>query len=551
MKWRRWAFVTLGLLVLLGIYSARRLIISSVLSSRFSTRIESKSLETSYQTSSIEIHEATVKLSDGQSITAQKANAQIDLRSLWSGDLVVDQLDLQNVRIPLKIPSSTRLILPSVPDEFSAVADLQSWVETWLSDASGLIDRDAPRILWSAQELKTRAELLEANLDRTLESNPANLHDRRQAALMAQEYHAIKQRVAELRIQTRSITKDLTKRWAQVPETISEKFRSRALAIIPDANRQIHELATTYSQRVTPTVLAYCDVVARAMSPRRNNNSKTNPNSTTLIRKASLSGVLFDPKAGGIQVPFECQSCQWTWDAPSSLPTTSIWNFELPNGQGVLEIQAEDRLGQRSSSSEDSSLYMNCFWYTSKDHPAFKANPSRIRVEVQQTQEDRCVSITAPWANTIESSEELALRLSPLTMSFRQNASPGKVSKGRSIPVAWESVVVEPRTLFEIESAFEQRKQRWLRETQLQWDQLSSTLIAVKEQQSIELWSKLSLESIQTLQDIEKQLAHWQQKWDSSTPHAQYHVGNRLSNHPDAHNLPLVHVDGNRQYRLD
>ena len=60
MKWRRWAFVTLGLLVLLGIYSARRLIISSVLSSRFSTRIESKSLETSYQTSSIEIHEATV-----------------------------------------------------------------------------------------------------------------------------------------------------------------------------------------------------------------------------------------------------------------------------------------------------------------------------------------------------------------------------------------------------------------------------------------------------------------------------------------------------------
>ncbi|MFN7796772.1 MAG: hypothetical protein ACK5Q3_14550, partial [Planctomycetota bacterium] len=268
MKWRRWAFVTLCLLTLIGLYSARRSIISWTLSSRFATRIESKSLETSFQNNSFEMHEASVTLKSGQSITAQRAFAQVDPRTIWSGDLVIDQLQLDRVSIPAQIPSSTRLILPSVPDEFSSVPDLQTWAETWISDTVGLIDRDAPRVLWSAQELKTRADQLQAALEQAIETNPANIHDRRQYALMAQEYHAIKQRLAELRIQARTGNKDLKRRWAQVPQTMSEKFRSRALSMIPDANRQIQEIATTYSQRVTPTVLAYCDIVASAMSPR-------------------------------------------------------------------------------------------------------------------------------------------------------------------------------------------------------------------------------------------------------------------------------------------
>jgi hypothetical protein len=68
MKWRRWAFVTLCLLTLIGLYSARRSIISWTLSSRFATRIESKSLETSFQNNSFEMHEASVTLKSGQSI---------------------------------------------------------------------------------------------------------------------------------------------------------------------------------------------------------------------------------------------------------------------------------------------------------------------------------------------------------------------------------------------------------------------------------------------------------------------------------------------------
>ncbi|MFN9626987.1 MAG: hypothetical protein ACK6AT_12095, partial [Planctomycetota bacterium] len=325
MKWRRWAFVTLCLLTLMGLYSARRSIISWTLSSRFATRIESKSLDTSFQDNSFEMHDASVTLKSGQSITVERAFARVDPRTIWSGDLVIDQLQLDRVSIPAQIPSSTRLILPSVPDEFSSIPDLQTWAENWISDTVGLIDRDAPRVLWSAQELKTRADQLQAALEQAIETNPANIHDRRQYALMAQEYHAIKQRLAELRIQARTGNKDLKRRWAQVPQAMSEKFRSRALSMIPDANRQIQEIATAYSQRVTPTVLAYCDIVASAMSPRQSASTKTKPKSATVIRKASLSGMLFDPKASGLQVPFECQTCQWAWDNPSSLPTTSIW----------------------------------------------------------------------------------------------------------------------------------------------------------------------------------------------------------------------------------
>jgi hypothetical protein len=545
MKWRRWAFVTLCLLTLIGLYSARRSMISWILSSRFSARIDSKSLETSFQDSSIEMLEARVELSNGQSIAAESIRAQVDLRTIWSGDLVIDQLQLDRVSIPARIPSSTRLILPSVPDEFSAVPDLQSWAENWLNDAVGLIDRDAPRVLWSAQELKTKADQLQASLDQAIDSNPANIHDRRQCALMAQQYHLIKQRLAELRIQARAGNKDLTRRWAQVPETMSDRFRSKALSIIPDANRQIQELATTYSQRVTPTVLAYCDIVAGAMNPHQHESTKTK--SSTLIRKATFSGMLFDSKTAGIQVPFECEGCQWAWDTPSSLPTTSIWTFELPNGQGALEIQAEQRVGQRGTSREQNPLVMNCYWYASRDNQPFKANPSRIHIEVQQTREDRNVCITAPWANSQDSSEELGSRLSPLSMTFRQSASPSQSASRRSIPVAWESVTVQPRTLFEIEAAFEQKKQRWLQDTQQRWESLSSDLIAAKEQQSIELWNNLSMQSIQMLQGIEKQLVDWQQKWDASTPHPQYRVGNRLSNHPDAYSLPQGHVDGKRE----
>jgi hypothetical protein len=132
-------------------------------------------------------------------------------------------------------------------------------------------------------------------------------------------------------------------------------------------------------------------------------------------------------------------------------------------------------------------------------------------------------------------------------MTFRQSASPSQSASRRSIPVAWESVTVQPRTLFEIEAAFEQKKQRWLQDTQQRWESLSSDLIAAKEQQSIELWNNLSVQSIQMLQGIEKQLVDWQQKWDASTPHPQYRVGNRLSNHPDAYSLPQGHVDGKRE----
>jgi hypothetical protein len=550
MKWRRWAFVTLCLLTLLGLYSARRSIISWTLSSRFATRIDSNSLETSFQNNSFEMHEASVTLGNGQLITAERAFAQVDLRTIWSGDLVIDQLQLDRVSIPARIPSSTRLILPAVPDEFSSIPDLQTWAEAWISDTVGLIDRDAPRVLWSAQELKTRADQLQATLDQAIKTDSANIHQRRQSALIAQEYHAIKQRLAELRIQARTGNKDLTKRWAQVPQAMSEKFRSRALSMIPDANRQIQELATAYSQRVTPTVLAYCDIVAGAMSPRQSASTKTKTTSTTLIRKASLSGVLVDPKASGLQVPFECQSCQWAWDTPSNLPTTSIWIFEVPDGQGALEIQAEQRVGQGSSRHEPNPLVMNCYWYASKDNQPFKANPSRIHIEVQQTREDRNVCITAPWANTHNASEELGSRLSPLSMTFRQSASPSRFAKSRSIPVAWESVTVQPRTLFEIEAAFDQRKQKWLQETQKQWEAISSGLIAAKERQSIELWDNQSVQCIQTLQGIEKQLVDWQQKWDASTPHPQYRVGNRLANHPDAYALPLGRVDGKRENRI-
>lgn len=468
-------------------------------------------------------------------------HATYDVRTLWQGDLVVDELGVQGVRIPTRLPQSTPLSLPSFPDEYGTVPEVQGWAESWLSDAVAGMDREAGRVLSAAQELHSRFEQLEADLDRTIASRPSDLGDRKQAASMAQQYHAIKQRLAELRIQARSSGKDLARKWSLVAESIDEKFRSRSLAMIPDSDDQIERFARDYSQRITPTVLAYCDVVAATIHPRGITPSQESPSRTTLVRKATLNGVLIDSKLtdskltdssrGSLQVPFECQSCQWAWDSPSRMPTTSVWKFELPDGQGAMEVFAEQQANL---------LQMTCYWYVSKSQHAFQANPSRIRVQIEQSDQDRSVRITAPWATEQQAGRETLRAISPLTFSFRQPVLSPTGTQGRTFPVAFESVSIEPRVLFEIESAFQDNKQRWLREVQARWDGSFGAMLATKQEASMGLWDRKSTETIESLMVLDKKLGAWQERWDCSTSLAQYRVGNRLSAHPDAYLRPSV-----------
>ncbi len=316
-----------------------------------------------------------------------------------------------------------------------------------------------------------------------------------------------------------------------VAESVGEKYRSRSLGMIPDSDHQIEQYAKTYSQRITPTVLAYCDIVAAAMNPRGMAQAQEGSTRTTVVRKATLSGLLSDSKRGNLQVPFECQSCQWAWDSPSRLPTTSVWNFELPDGQGALEVFAEQH---------PSLLQMTCYWYVSRGQQAFQPNPSRIRIEIEQSPEDRSVSITAPWAIEPHAGRDTLRGLSPLTFTIRELAvSPSDV-RGRTLPVAFESVAIEPRVLFEIESALKSNKQRWLREVQDRWDRALGAILASKQEVSVRLWEQKSAETIESLLDLDRKLGVWQERWDCSTSLAQYRVGNRLSAHPDAYQRPSV-----------
>lgn len=529
MKWRRWVIGIGLLLALLGLYSVRRSIVVSYLSSRFSTRVESETLEATLD--SVRWTEGSIELRDGRSIEIGDGHALFDVGTLWKGDFVVDELELHSVRIPVDLPRSTPLSLPSFPDEYGTVPEVESWAEAWLSDAVGGIDREAGRVLLASQELHSRFEQLARDLDRTIESSPKDLHDRKQASLMAQEYHGIKQRLAELRIQSRTSGRELERKWSMVAESVGEKYRSRSLGMIPDSDHQIEQYAKTYSQRITPTVLAYCDIVAAAMNPRGMAQAQEGSTRTTVVRKATLSGLLSDSKRGNLQVPFECQSCQWAWDSPSRLPTTSVWNFELPDGQGALEVFAEQH---------PSLLQMTCYWYVSRGQQAFQPNPSRIRIELEQSPEDRSVSITAPWAIEPHAGRDTLRGLSPLTFTIREPAvSPSDV-RGRTLPVAFESVAIEPRVLFEIESALKSNRQRWLREVQDRWDRALGAILASKQEVSVRLWEQKSAETIESLLDLDRKLGVWQERWDCSTSLAQYRVGNRLSAHPDAYQRPSV-----------
>ena len=532
MKWRRWVIGIGFLLALLGLYSVRRSIVVSFLSSRFSARVESETLEASLD--SVRWTEGSIELRDGRSIEVGDGHALFDAGTLWAstlwkGDLVVDELELHGVRIPAELPRSTTLSLPSFPDEYGTVPDVESWAEAWLSDAVGGIDREAGRVLLASQELHSRYEQLAADLDRTIESSPKDLHDRKQASLMAQQYHGIQQRLAELRIQSRTSGRELARKWSMVADSVGEKFRSRSLGMVPDSEHQIEQFAKAYSQRITPTVLAYCDIVAAAMNPRGMAQAHERSRRTTVVRKATLSGLLSDSKRGNLQVPFECQSCQWAWDSPSHLPTTSVWNFELPDGQGALEVFAEQK---------PSLLQMTCYWYISRGQQAFQANPSRIRIQIEQSVDDRSVSITAPWAIEQQARKDTSRGLSPLTFTIREPAGSPSDVRGRTVPVAFESVAIEPRVLFEIESEFKANKQRWLREVQDRWDRALGSMVASKQEASVRLWEQKSAETIESLLDLDRKLGVWQERWDCSTSLAQYRVGNRLSAHPDAYQRP-------------
>ena len=545
MKWRRWLIGILCILALAGVYSARRTLITSYFSSKFPVRIASKSTETSFENSTVRYVDAQVQFGDGLRVQIDRAEAILDMRSIWKGDLIVNELDIQGVRVPTLIPNTPSIQLPTLPDELGTPPDVQAWIEPWLSDLAGSIDRDVGRVPLAAKELISRADQLRSDLDRTLLSQRSNLEDRRYTASMAKEFHAIKQRMAELRIQARGHGKDHAKRWAQASESLSERFQSKLMEMVPDADLQIQQLAKTYSQRVCPTVLAYCDLVCSAMkmspmgkTPAAAAGASSTNQSSSLIRRASLTGQLVDSSGSKLSVPFECQSCQWAWGGATEYPTTSVWNFELPDRKGRLEIQAQRRLGGQGPSEGTAQILMDCHWYIAPGDQAFEANPSRLRIQVQQGDDERTVSLVAPWdpRQSIRASEQL--RLSPLAISFRQALQRPDRLEPQSIPVAWESIAVEPRILFEMESALEYNKRQWLSHAQEQWNQFASATIASKQEQSYQMWQSVSSETMDQLRKLDLQMAKWQELWDASTSIQQHRVGNKLSVHPDTYLLP-------------
>ena len=99
--------------------------------------------------------------------------------------------------------------------------------------------------------------------------------------------------------------------------------------------------------------------------------------------------------------------------------------------------------------------------------------------------------------------------------------------------IAKESVVVEPKSLFEIEQSVSTKKEQWVRGESTRLQAMLTESLAVQSNREKVKWEAGVLQSFDKMRSIEQQLALWGGNWDQVVGLPQFRVGNKLSGHPD------------------
>lgn len=246
---------------------------------------------------------------------------------------------------------------------------------------------------------------------------------------------------------------------------------------------------------------------------------------------------------GATETPFECSS---TDRGDGGLRT--IWRFELPEAQGVLTIRAEcasQSLGGGKVSTTGWS--MDCLWQRSPAAVFVSGRQSEetevlsgrtVRMQVFQEGGECRVRVSAPWNRGVGGENRLvstggASQGQGGVLEFECKGRDGGGLVQKAVLISTESIVVEPRSLFEVENRLEARKRQWVRDEQSRLELILSEYLAMGTNREVNRWAIVSASQTERLRGLEQGLACWAEAWDSAITVQQFRVGNRLVGHPD------------------
>ncbi len=527
-------------------------------------------------------------------VEVEHLSATVDPRSLFSEELRVHSLRARGVRLPWLPPERLRWSLPEYPqlpatgswqassssrvdglvqansqrqangqlsglsigDESRGVADVREWIESRVSDSVQSLDRDSDPYQSAIQEMEDRLRGLETRQQELRQSMPAALCDRQILAPIAREYHAINQKLAETRIAWRDATKVREKKWTLLERQLSERLDEQVARMVPDIEPEVRGQAVNYSQRIQETVMPFCDAIAGWINERPFTGAASD-SKRWILERGTFQGTLISIVDGTSEIPFECtyssggSSNAVGSEQAAEQASVSTWRFELPNSQGILTIKA------RWEDGEFERWKMDCDWKRSAaavlTTQSIEGEQGRsISIQVVQDESDRTLRVSAPWNSAIGSehrfvstSEPYAVRgalvfqsrvgiqrQSPPSDQYLGNRYPGNRYRGERY-IAKESVVVEPKSLFEIEQSVSTKKEQWVRGESTRLQAMLTESLAVQSNREKVKWEAGVLQSFDKMRSIEQQLALWGGNWDQVVGLPQFRVGNKLSGHPD------------------
>jgi hypothetical protein len=597
MNWRRWSvgILILGMLVGLSAYANRKRLFVSWLERFEKVQYGSKRdlLAFSFQDSRVEFGPVLVhcKSVEGGSIDVpvevEHLSATVDPRSLFSEELRVYSLRARGVRLPWLPPERLRWALPEYPqlpataavqaatlqlqsaglqtnsrvlgygigDESRGASDVREWIESRVIDSVQSLDRDSDPYRAAIQEMEDRLRGLETRQQELRQSMPAALCDRQILAPIAREYHAINQKLAETRIAWRDATKIREKKWTLLERQLSERLDEQVARMVPDIEPEVRGQAVSYSQRIQETVMPFCDAIAGWITERPFTGAASD-SKRWILERGTFQGTLISIVDGTSEIPFECTyssdgssntvGSEQATEQATEQASVSTWRFELPNSQGILTIKA------RWEDGDFERWKMDCDWKRSAaavlTTQSIEGEQGRsISIQVVQDESDRTLRVSAPWNSAIGSehrfvstSEPYAVRGALVFQSRvgiqRQSPPsdryPGNRYRGERY-IAKESVVVEPKSLFEIEQSVSTKKEQWVRGESTRLQAMLTECLAVQSNREKVKWEAGVLQSFDKMRSIEQQLALWGGNWDQVVGLPQFRVGNKLSGHPD------------------
>lgn len=561
MIWRRGLLLVAVLGIVAGgvTYAKRKSLFASWLNSFGKTQIGDTYLgfvpgdkpdlfEVSLQESRVDFGPVRLMRTDEDGLYAHKPieiehiSAEVDPASLFDSSLRVRAVRARGVRLPWLPPERVRWSLPEYPVSIPSrsMNDTRGWVEGMVDDSLRAIASESEACIATIDMIEERYLGLRERLE-NLRSAGA-LGDRQVLMGMTREYHALNQKLAESRIQWREGARARQHKWNDLQVQLVERLRTKVAGEVPELDVEVRAEAARYSERLQGVVLPFCHAIAQWISQTGGKGGEDGGKGWQIVRGA-YQGTLISMLDGVTETPFECSATD-----RGDGGRRTIWRFELPEAQGVLTIRA-DWAGQSSGEGQVGSAdwSMDCLWQRS---PAAVFESGRqseetevlsgrtVRMQVFQEGGECRLRVSAPWNRGIGGENRLvstggASQGQGGVLEFDCKARDGGGLVQKTVLISTESIVVEPRSLFEVENRLDSRKRQWVRDEQSRLELILSEYLAMGTNREVSRWATVSASQTERLRGLEQGLACWAEAWDSAIALPQYRVGNRLVGHPD------------------